>query len=294
MGSSLRRRRIFIAYAFMAVPLLFTIVFVYVPMVSNIILSFFEYDIITPPKFIGLDNYRKALSDPLVANALKNSFKYLLVVPVIQIVSFAMAILVNQKLRGIALFRSLYFFPVITPMIVVSLIWKWVYQSDGILNYILRAIGLTNRPILFLSHPNTTLYSVMFVTFWTGIGYYMMIYLAGLQNVPEEYLEAARLDGAGQLKLFTHILLPLMRPYILFCSIMSTIGALGVFTEVYAITGGGPAHASETMGILMYKTAFDHLEFGYAAVISLIITAAILVVTGINLYVQRRGGLEGY
>lgn len=294
MVSSLRRRQIYIAYAFMAIPLLFTLVFVYFPMISNIVLSFFEYDVINPPKFIGLSNYSKALSDPLVGNALKNSFKYLLVVPVIQIVSFAMAVLVNQNLRGLSIFRSLYFFPVITPMVVVSLIWKWVYQSDGILNYVLRTLGLTTRPILFLSHPNTTLYSVMFVTFWTGIGYYMMIYLAGLQNVPEEFLEAARLDGAGPVKLFTHILLPLMRPYILFCSIMSTIGALGVFTEVYAVTGGGPAHASETMGILMYKTAFDHLEFGYAAVLSLIITAAILVVTAINMFVQRRGGLEGY
>lgn len=278
----------------MAVPLLFTAVFIYFPMISNIVLSFFEYDVITAPTFVGLDNFRKAIADPLVGNALKNSFKYLLVVPVIQIAAFAMAFLVNQKLRGVAFFRSMYFFPVITPMIVVSLIWKWVYQSDGVLNYVLQTLGIIDRPILFLAHPNVTLYSVMFVTFWTGIGYYMMIYLAGLQSVPEEFVEAARLDGAGTFRLFTHILLPLMRPYILFCSIMSTIGALGVFTEVYAVTGGGPAHASETMGILMYKTAFDHLEFGYAAVMSLIVTAAILVVTGINLLVQRRGGLEGY
>lgn len=278
----------------MAIPLLFTAVFVYVPMVSSIGLSFFEYDVINPAKFVGWDNFKRALSDPLVANALKNSLKYLLVVPVIQIVAFLMALLVNRSLPGISLFRSMYFFPVITPMIVVSLIWKWVFQSDGILNYILQTIGLTSRPILFLSHPNLTLYSVMFVTFWTGIGYYMMIYLAGLQSVPEEFLEAARLDGAGNVKLFTHILLPLMRPYILFNSIMSTIGALGVFTEVYAVTGGGPAHASETMGILMYKTAFDELEFGYAAVLSLIVTVAILIVTGINVLVQRRGGLEGY
>lgn len=289
-----KRRQTLTAYAFMAIPLLFAVVFTYYPMIANFVLSFFEYDVLNPPKFVGLDNFKRALSDPTVANAFKNSFKYLLVVPVIQLVAFALALLVNRSWPGISLFRSLFFFPVITPMIVVSLAWKWIFQSDGILNYVLQAIGLTSRPILFLSHPNYALWSVMFVTFWTGIGYYMMIYLAGLQGVPEEYMEAAKLDGAGPWHLFTQILLPLMRPYILFCSIMSTIGALGVFTEVYAVTGGGPARASETMGILMYKTAFDHLEFGYAAVISIFITLSILVVTLINLFFQRRGGLEGY
>lgn len=278
----------------MAIPLLFATLFIYYPMIANFVLAFFEYDVLNPPKFVGFDNFRRAFSDPLVYNGLKNSFKYLLVVPAIQLASFLLALLVNRNWPGISLFRGLFFFPVITPMIVVSLAWKWIFQSDGILNYILQAIGLTNRPILFLSHPNYALWSVMFVTFWTGIGYYMMIYLAGLQGVPEEYMEAAKLDGAGNWHLFWHILLPLMRPYILFSSIMSTIGALGVFTEVYAVTGGGPAHASETMGILMYKTAFDHLEFGYAAVMSIILTAAILVVTLINMYLQRRGGLEGY
>lgn len=294
MSTSMRRRQTLIAYAFMAIPLLFTIVFKYWPMISNIVLAFFEYDIVTSPKFVGLDNFKRALSDPYVANALKNSFKYLLVVPAIQLVAFLMALLVNRSLPGVSFFRALYFFPVITPTIVVSLAWKWIYQSDGILNYLLQTSGLTDRPILFLLRPDVTLYSVMFVTFWSGIGYYMMIYLAGLQGVPEEFIEAAKLDGASSFKIFTHILMPLMRPYILFCTIMSTIGALGVFTEVYAVTGGGPARASETMGILMYKTAFEHLEFGYAAVLSLIITVAILAVTAVNLFLQRKGGLEGY
>ncbi|MFO7266024.1 MAG: sugar ABC transporter permease [Limnochordales bacterium] len=294
MGSAMRRRRIWTAYAFMAVPLLFTIVFIYYPMIANLALAFFEYNVIQPPKFVGWDNFKRAFSDPLVANALKNSFKYLLIVPVIQLVSFLMALLVHRRWPGISLFRSLYFFPVITPMIVVSLAWKWIFQSDGILNYVLRAVGLTTRPILFLSNPDIVLYSVMFVTFWTGIGYYMMIYLAGLQGIPEEYIEAAKLDGANSYHLFTKILMPLMRPYILFCSIISTIGALGVFTEVYAVTRGGPGHASETMGILIYKTAFDHLEFGYAAVLSILLTACILAVTLVNLWFQRKGGLEEY
>ena len=181
-----KRRQTLTAYTFMAIPLLFAVVFTYYPMIANFVLSFFEYDVLNPPKFVGLDNFKRALSDPTVANAFKNSFKYLLVVPVIQLVAFALALLVNRSWPGISLFRSLFFFPVITPMIVVSLAWKWIFQSDGILNYVLQAIGLTSRPILFLSHPNYALWSVMFVTFWTGIGYYMMIYLAGLQGVPEE------------------------------------------------------------------------------------------------------------
>lgn len=294
MGSAMRRRHVLTAYAFLAVPLLFAVVFTYYPMIANLTLAFFEYDVIRPAKFVGLENFKRAWSDPWVRNALINSFKYLLVVPVIQLVAFLMALLVNRKWPGISLFRSLFFFPVITPTIVVSLAWKWLFQSDGILNYFLRTVGLTNRPILFLSNPDIVLFSVMFVTFWTGIGYYMMIYLAGLQGIPEEYLEAAKLDGANSFQLFTRILMPLMRPYILFCSIMSTIGALGVFTEVYAVTRGGPGHASETMGILIYKTAFDYLEFGYAAALSLILTVCILAVTLVNMWFQRKGGLEEY
>lgn len=291
---SLRFRKLAMAYAFMLLPLVFLGVFVYYPMISGVVLSLYSYDIISKPVYVGLQNYAAAIGDPEVWSSMFNSVKYLLVVPFIQLVALLLAMLVNQKLRGVKFFRALYFFPVITPIIVVALIWKWVFQSDGILNYFLAAMGLVSAPVPFLSSPSLALFSVMFVTFWTGIGYYMMIYLAGLQGLPHELIEAAQIDGAPPLAVFVRVIIPLMKPYLLYCFIMSTIAALSVFTEVYAITNGGPLGSSQTMGLLIYNTAFEDLKFGYASTQAVLISVVILIVTGINLIVSRRGGLEGY
>ncbi|HEY8531685.1 MAG TPA: sugar ABC transporter permease [Limnochorda sp.] len=291
--SRLGRRRTMVAYLFMAPGLLVALLYIYWPMMAGAALSLFDYSVLEPPRWVGLQNYIEALHDPRMWNALKNSLLYLLVVPAIQLASILLALLVNQQLRGVQFFRTLYFLPVITPMVVAALMWQWVFQSDGILNYLLSAVGLTKRPILFLGDPRLALYSVMSVTFWTGFGYYMTIYLAGLQGIPGDLYEAAEIDGAGPWARFTRITLPLMMPYVLFCSIMSCFGALSVFTEVFAMTGGGPAQASETMGIYTYLSAFYSFRFGYAAALSVILSFFILLVTLINLRVNR-SGLEGY
>ncbi|HXF82416.1 MAG TPA: sugar ABC transporter permease [bacterium] len=290
----MRRRTTALAYLFLAPALTLLGIFTFYPVLYGTALSLFEYDVINPPRYVGLAQFQRLLADRYFWIALANSAKYVLVVPVIQLASLLLAVLVNRPLRGIAAFRAAYYIPVITSWPVVGIMWTWMYDQQGVVNWVLQSLQLINRPISWLSHPTITLYAVMFVTLWKGLGWYMVIYLAGLQTIPPEYEEAAMLDGASRARVFRSVTLPLLRPYVLLASLLSTMAAVKVFEEIYVMTRGGPFFSTYTMFMYIFDEAFQELNMGYAAALAVVLAAVILVFSVVNFRVFRRGGLEWY
>ncbi len=289
-----RQRTTLIAYLFLTPALVLLAVFTFSPVLIGTALSLFDYDIINPPRYIGLRHFQQLAGDRYFWIAVSNSLKYILVVPVIQLCAILLAVVTNRRMRAIRFFRSAYYIPVITSWPVVGIMWSWMYDQQGVINYLLQTLHVIDRPITWLSHPTLTLYAVMFVTLWKGLGWYMVIYLAGLQAIPQEYEEAAMIDGASKPRVFWHVTIPLLRPYILLGSVLSTIAALKVFEEIYVMTRGGPFYSTYTMFMYIFDQAFQDLNVGYAAALAVVLAGAILVFSVINFRLFRRGGLEWY
>lgn len=253
-------------------------------MLNAIWLSFTNYNIVTEAEFIGLENYKELFSDALFWKVLGQTLLYLLiVVPALVILPIFLAILVNQQVKGIGFFRSAYYVPVVTSMVVVGIAWKWVYADKGILNYILESVGLISEPVNWLTSTSTSIFAVMVVTIWKGLGYYMVIYLAGLQSISDDLYEAAEIDGASKWKQIWHITIPLLMPSIMIVTIMSSISAMKVFEEIYVMTGGGPLNSSKTLVFYIYEEAFDKLQMGYASAAGVILFIITLIFSVINI-----------
>lgn len=260
------------------------LLFIFYPMLQAIWLSFTQYNMITEASFIGIENYEELFNDELFWNALKNTIIYLVVVvPALVVVPIFLAVLVNQRLKGIGIFRSIYYIPVVTSLVVAGIAWDWVYKENGLLNYLLDVLGIISEPIGWLTSTNTAIFAVMVVTVWKGLGYYMIIYLAGLQSIPEDLYEAAEIDGANWWQKITKVTIPMLLPFVLIVSIMSSIAAMKVFEEIYVMTGGGPLHSSETLVFYIYQQAFDNLNMGYASAAGVILFLITLVFSLINL-----------
>ena len=215
-------RETLLSYAFLAPALLLLAVFTFYPLIYGSYLGFTEYGGARfaqglPPKWVGLDNFRSLLADPLFLVSLWNSVKYLLVVPVVQLAALAVAVLVSRELPGMAFFRAAYYIPVVTSVSLAAVMWEWLYNKEGTLNWALSALHLMPPGAAFgwLNNEHTAFWAVMLVTFWRGFGYYMVLYLAGLQGIPAELDEAAILDGAGAWQRFWRVTVPMMRPTIL-------------------------------------------------------------------------------
>ena len=274
-----------ITVLFLVVPLVLLGAFTYYPVIRGIILSFADYNILTgETEWVGFANYRHIFQSPhfrrFFWRALTNSFRYLMVVPFIQFGSILLAVLVNKSFPGVRLARAIYYIPVITGAVVVSIVWQLIFQERGLLNYILTRIGVISRPILWLGDPRVALYSCMFVTLWRGLGFYMVIYLAGLKNIPRELYEAAAIDGASGWHQLWYITLPLLRRSMLLCFTLSTIAALQVFEEIFLLTQGG----ANTSTILyeIYNLAFNRFQFSLAAALSVILALFLVVLMVIN------------
>lgn len=287
------RRNLF-AYSMLTPGIILLLVFTFYPIFFGLPLAFTNYSVIGETKWIGLANFERAFADEDFILALKNSILYIIVVPVIQILSILMAILVNNKLKGVNFFRVSYFVPVVTSMVAVAIAWKWMFEQKGIINYILQSVGITDGKTAWLANPDTALYAVMFVTVWKGLGYYMMIYLAGLQSIPTELQEAAKIDGANRKQVTWYVTIPLLKPFVLLCSLLSVMGAIRVFDEVLVMTGGGPAHSSMVAGVYTYNKAFKDFDFGYAAAIGLIVSLIVFVFTILLFKYGKKGGVNYY
>jgi putative chitobiose transport system permease protein len=250
------------------------------PIFQAIYLSFTNYDFIGNPNFIGLENYTKLWSDRTFWKVMNNTLIYLIfVVPSLVILSLVLAILVNQKLRSIKFFRAVYYFPVIVSVVVAGIAWKWVYAENGILNYFLSIISWQPVKIPWLTNPQTAIFAIMAVVIWRGIGYYMVIYLAGLQAIPADLYEAAAIDGSDGWQKHFDITIPLMQPYIILVSIISSISAMKIFEEVYIMSQGGPANSTKTVVYYLYDKGFTSLEMGYASAIGVFLFLIIFVVS---------------
>ncbi len=278
-------------YIFLCPAILIIGTFVLLPMASALVISFSDYNMIEAHRFVGLDQYRRLLKDPFFWNALGNSLLYLaVVVPVLSFAPIFLAALVNRKLPGIAVFRGIYYLPVVTSLVVTGLMWKWVYEENGALNFILRNLGLVDDPIAWLATPSVSLFAVMAVTVWSGMGFYMVIYLAGLQSIPKALYEAAELQGVSRIRQTLFITIPMLRPYIALVAVISSIAAMKIFDEVFIMTRGGPLGQTETLVFFVYQNAFVEFDMGYASAAGIALFVATFVLSILNLRLTRDAG----
>ena len=287
-----RMRRNWSAYAFLSVPLLLFMVFTVFALVFAFYLTFHEWNIIEPEKpFVGLRNYQDMIADESFRRSIVNTFYFTAVsVPVTMAIGLLIALLLNLPLRARGLLRTLYFLPVVTPFVVVAIIWKWLYNGDfGLFNYYLIKLHLIQQPLLFLADQDLAMPAVILMSIWSGVGFSMVIYLAALQAIPEELYEAARVDGASAVSRLLYITVPLLRPTTVFLLVIGIIGSFQVFTQIFIMTQGGPVERTTTMVYFIYEAAFKFYEFGYASTLAFGLLAILLVFTIIQLQLYRRG-----
>ena len=290
---SIRARKIIGAYLFLLPALVLVISFEYVPTFSAFYFSMTEYHVLSPAEWTGLDNYKRILDDSLFAKSLWNSFLYfILIVPFLLVVPLLLAILVNQKLRGIYFFRVVYYLPYVTAMVAVAIVWKYVYHPMGLLNAVLSFFGIPTENLNWLLNTRTALPAVSMLEIWKLLGYYMIIYLAGLQSLSHDLIEAARIDGANNPRIFWHVYLPHLRPFIALCLILATIVSVQIFTSVYIMTGGGPLNSTVSLPVYIYQKAFVELDMGYASAMGIVLFAILMMLTMVN-YKISRGNAEG-
>ena len=281
------------AYLFIAPGMIHFAIFTVFAVGFAFYISFHEWNIIKPDKpFVGLDNYLKLIDDPRFHRAVKNTFTFMVGVPLGLLSGLFVALLLNTKVRGQAIYRTLFYIPVVTPLVVSSIIWKWVYQGDyGLLNYYLLQLGIIDKKIVWLADPDLALPALIIMMIWGGTGATMVIYLAGLQSIPEEMYDAAKVDGANALQRLLYITIPLLRPTTFFLFITSVIGTFQIFTEVYIMTNGGPLNRTTTIGYYLYTNAFRELEMGYATAMAFVLFAMIFGFTLIQ-WKYTRGDVE--
>ncbi len=293
-SAALPREQQRVAWMFLAPALVLLALSVLLPATMALVISFSRtgLDVAEPLQFVGLANLRRLAGDPMFARVAGTTLLYLIgIVPPIVAGSLALAVLVNRSLPAIHWFRGAFYTPYLVSLVVAAIAFRWLYAENGLINGWLSALlGSRFQPIGFLTDPRLALPSVMLVTLWKGIGYYMVIFLAGLQGIPAELYEAASLDGSDGWRRHLDITLPLMRPYVSLVAVISAIGATKVFEEVYLMTQGGPADATRTIVYYVYDQAFSELEISYACTVGLALFLMVLLLSLVRwLFAGERG-----
>ncbi|HEX6304348.1 MAG TPA: sugar ABC transporter permease [Anaerolineales bacterium] len=279
-------------YLFLAPALLVILVFILYPMVAVVYYSFTDYNIVTPPQWAGIQNYRKLVQDPIFWLALKNSLIYLIATPTLIVLSVMLAIIVNRSLPGIQVFRALYYMPAVSGSIAIGITWRWLFDvNGGLVNGFFVPLGILNEPIQWLAEPAYTLPIAIMLTVWAGVGYYAVIFLAGLQNIPEELYDAALIDGCNNFQKHWHVSLPGLRPQIVFVAVISSLAALRVFDEIYVLTNrtGGILDSGVTIVFYLWRQAFRLNHAGYASAIAIVLLAITLAFSIFNIRLLERG-----
>ncbi|MCL6528374.1 MAG: sugar ABC transporter permease [Thermaceae bacterium] len=281
-------RRTLTLTLFLGPSLLGMALFVMGPILASLGLAFAHWDLLTPPQFVGLANFRALWADPEFWRALHHTLTFLLgYIPLAMGAGFLIALALNARIPGQGLFRALYFLPVVTAWVAVALVWKWLLNPGyGLVNHLLSLVGLQGPAWLF--DPNWAMPAVILTSVWKDTGFVMAILLAGLQNIPREYYEAAAIDGAGGVDRLRHITLPLLAPALYFSLTISLINSFQVFDQVYVMTGGGPAGATTVLVERIVKNAFSYSQMGYAAAMSWFLFALIFLTSWLLTRLQRR------
>ena len=287
---TMTQRRAVLGYAFVSPFILGFLFWFVIPALTAVYLVFHRWNLIAEPRFVGLDNVQRLFSDPLLGQSLKVTTIYTLAaVPLGLIASFLLALLINTKIRGIAIFRTIYYLPSIVPAVANAVLWAWIFNTEfGLLNVLLRGVGLPK--IRWLQEPEWALFALILMSLWNAGGA-MIIFLAGLQGIPDILYEAAEIDGAGRWAKLRRITIPMMSPIIFFNLVIGIIGTFQVFTAGFLITEGGPQNATLFMVLYIYRNAFEYLDMGFAAALSWVL---FFIITGLTLLVFRSFGSQVY
>jgi multiple sugar transport system permease protein len=280
-------------WAFVAPALVLISLFFFVPVLAGLFLSFTDFDIYAigrpdTARFMGLENYRQVLSNPLFWQALGNTFLFVILGgPLSVLASLVAALLVSAKrVRYPGLFRSIFFMPVVTTLVAVAIVWRYLYHPQyGLLNWALGAVGI--HPVDWLGDPHWAMFAIILMAVWKNFGYNMLIFIAGLQSIPEDLYEAAHLDGAGGWAQFRHVTLPSLAPTFLFVGVMTMLGNFQLFSEPYVMTQGGPLKATTTVVLLMYEEGFRWWRMGMAAALAFVLFVIMFLGTMIQMRLQR-------
>jgi multiple sugar transport system permease protein len=278
------------AYLYLMPVILILFCFHVLPIFYSFVVSFYEWDLIGQAEYVGTGNYARLFDDPLFYKSIVNTLYFALVsVPLSIMCSLVIALLLNNPISGIGIYRTIYFIPVITSINAVAIVWNYIYHPDyGLLNKILAIFSI--EPELWLQDPFWAMPCIIFMSVWKGLGYNVIIFLAGLQNIPKHLYEAARIDGASRWQQFRHITWPLLTPTTFFIFVMSSIGSFQVFSQIYMMTPrGGPLKSTMVIVYYLYRKAFEQFEFGYALAAAFVLFIIIFSVTLFNkLYLEKK------
>ena len=283
-------QRALVGYTFLTPASAIMIFFIFIPVAMAFYLSLFEWDLINPMRFVGLKNYARIFKSQDFFIAVRNTFYFVGVqLPLDFCISLGVALLLNQKIRGLSFYRTVFFTPVVTATVAVSAVWMWLYDPfDGLLNYLLSFVGL--GPYRWLNDPKMAMLSVIIMSVWKGLGYNVVLFLAGLQNIDPSLYEAAAIDGATPRQQFWYITLPQLSPTMYFVLIMGVINSFKVFTQIDVMTpGGGPLKSTLVIVYLIYQQAFNSFRFGEASALSVLLSLFILLLTLLQrLFLEKR------
>jgi multiple sugar transport system permease protein len=284
----MRNRQSFWAWVFMAPGILYFLVFLIVPLIAATYVSFTDWDIMTPPEWVGLKNYAELLQNQTMRRAILNTFYYAAVtIPVTISLGLLIALALNRSFFGRTVYRIVYYLPVVISAAATALLWIWIFQSQvGLLNHILRSLSLPTQS--WLVSPIYAMPVIMWTGIWQSLGWSVVVFLAGLQNIPEMYYEAGKIDGANTRQLFRHITWPLLAPTTLFVFVILIIGSMQVFGTVLIMTDGGPLNSTTVIVHQVYINAFQYLRMGYASAMGMILFLFILVLALTNLRIFGR------
>jgi len=293
--SSLRGKQAIAGYLFLLPNLLGFLTFGVFPMAASLFLTFTNWDLASTPKLVGLANFSRMMNDSLFRKTLFNTFYYTFVaVPTGVFMAFCLALLINRKMRGVLIFRLIYFVPNITLMVAAAIVWQWIYQPEfGLVNYLLGVIGIDGPRWCYDSR--WAMPAIIIMSNWHGIGYAMLIFLAGLQGIPAELYEAATVDGATGWQQLRHVTVPLLSSATFFVIVTSLIGAFQGFDQFYIMTHGGPAFSTTTLVLYIFNNGFQYFKMGYASSMAAVLFLIILIITLIQMKVARSWvyGFEG-
>ncbi|TQE23760.1 sugar ABC transporter permease [Streptomyces ipomoeae] len=289
--TSARRRESITALGMATPAVVLLVVFVVVPLALTFALAFTDARLVspTPARFVGLDNFTRLFDDPVFFKSLRNTVYFTAVVVPLQAgLALVLALLVNAKVRGVNFFRTVYFLPVVTSMVVVSLLWTFLYRQDGLVNHIISALTLGHVDGRdWLGDPATSMPAIILMSVWQGVGFHMIIWLAGLQTIPAELYEAADLDGATRWHRFRHVTWPGLRATRTFVLVTITIQAFGLFTQINVMTKGGPLDSTTTVVYQAVRAGYEQQQTAYAAAISLVFFVLVLTVSLIQRFLTR-------